>query len=344
MNILSVLVSILIFLVVIGISYIYLAFRKISKEKEQDKSLLLLQNQIEGLSKSIGERLAETNQSLKQQFSESVSIVKDVTEKLVKLETTNRQIVDYTSQLRSLENILKSPKQRGLLGEYSLETLLSNTFPPGQYKMQYNFLDDSIVDAVIFVRDKMIPIDAKFSLEKYEKLYNEKNREKAEDIEKELKNDLKDRISETSRYIKPEEGTTDFAIMFIPAEGIFYNLLSSEVGSVNLIEYAHSKNVIITSPTTFMAYLQTILQALKALKIEESVKEVIKKVKDLGKHLAVYDELMRKVGKNLSTTVGSYNLAYKEFVKMDKDIAKIGDRKRTIEPLLVDKPLDSPDN
>ena len=346
MDIVPILTVILIVLAAAGLFFIYPVFKKVSKDKEQDKSLALLQNQIENLSKSIGDRLAETNQSIQRQFSESISIVKDVTEKLVKLESTNKQIIDYASQLKSLENILKSPKQRGLLGEYFLETLLDNTFPPGQYKMQYSFADNSIVDAVIFVKDKVIPIDAKFSLEKYEQLYNEKNKERAAEIEKELKSDLKNRINETSKYIKPAEGTTDFAIMFIPAEGVFYNLLSYKIGtlevsSVNLIEYAYSKHVIITSPTTFLAYLQTILQALHALKIEESVKEVIKKVKDLGRHLASYDEFMRKVGKNLSTTVGSYNSAYKEFAKIDRDIVKIGDTEKTIEPLLIDKPADN---
>ncbi|MEA3560901.1 MAG: DNA recombination protein RmuC [Candidatus Omnitrophota bacterium] len=315
-----------------------------SKDKQQDKSLLLLQNQIENLSKSLADRLAETNQSLRQQFSQSVSIVKDVTEKLVNLESTNKRIVDYASQLKSLENILKSPKQRGLFGEYFLETILDNTFAPGQYKMQYNFSDNSIVDAVVFVKDKKIPVDAKFSLEKYERLYNEKTAEKTAELERDFRNDLKLRINETSRYIKPQEGTTDFAIMFIPAEGIFYSLLSSKVGtldasSVNLIEYAYSKHVIITSPTTFLAYLQTILQALHALKIEESVKDVIKKVKDLGRHLMSYDEVMKRMGKNLSVTVGSYNLAYKEFAKIDKDITKISGSKKTVEPLLVDRPM-----
>ncbi|MEA3328426.1 MAG: DNA recombination protein RmuC [Candidatus Omnitrophota bacterium] len=343
MGILSGLIGILIVLTAAGLFFIYPAFKKISKDSEQDKGLALLQNQIENLSKSIGDRLAETNQSLQRQFSESVSIVRDVTEKLVKLESANKQIIDYASQLKSLENILKSPKQRGLLGEYFLETLLDNTFPPGQYKMQYSFADNSIVDAVIFVKDKVIPIDAKFSLERYEQLCNEKNRERTAEIERELKTDLKNRINETSKYIKPDEGTTDFAIMFIPAEGVFYNLLSFKVGaleasSVNLIEYAYSKHVIITSPTTFLAYLQTILQALHALKIEESVKDVIKKVKELGRHLTSYDELMRRVGKNLNTTVGSYNSAYKEFAKIDKDVSKIGGAERTVEPLLIDKP------
>ena len=200
--------------------------------------------------------------------------------------------------------------------------------------MQYKFTDGDIVDAVVFVKEKIIPIDSKFSLENYNRIVVEKDPIRREELEKAFKNDLKNRIDETSKYIKPKENTMDFAFMFIPAEGIYYDLLINKVGAVkintsDLIEYAFKeKHVIIVSPTSFLAYLQTVLQGLRALKIEESAMEIRKRVEDLGKHLLAYDEYFKKLGNNLSTTVNSYNTAYKELNKIDKDVVRITDGKR----------------
>ena len=210
--------------------------------------------------------------------------------------------------------------------------------------MQYKFTDGDIVDAVVFVKEKIIPIDSKFSLENYNRIVVEKDPIRREELEKAFKNDLKNRIDETSKYIKPKENTMDFAFMFIPAEGIYYDLLINKVGAVkintsDLIEYAFKeKHVIIVSPTSFLAYLQTVLQGLRALKIEESAMEIRKRVEDLGKHLLAYDEYFKKLGNNLSTTVNSYNTAYKELNKIDKDVVRITDGEKQIEPILIDKP------
>lgn len=283
--------------------------------------------------------------SMQSHFENTSKIIEDITRKLTQVEGTNKQILGFSEQLQSLENILKNPKQRGILGEYFLETLLSHVLQPNQYKVQYKFANGEIVDAAIFMQDKVIPIDAKFSLEKYNQLMETKDKDKREKLEKEFKMDVKNRIDETAKYIRPQEDTTDFAFMFIPAEGIYYNLLVYKVGnadirSQDLIEYAFKKRVIIVSPTSFFAYLQTVLQGLKALKMEASVKEVIKRVSDLGRHLEAYDAYLGKVGKNLSTTVNAYNSAYKEFKKVDKDVVKIssGEVGGSIEPEVIDRP------
>ncbi|MCK5707152.1 MAG: DNA recombination protein RmuC [Candidatus Aureabacteria bacterium] len=346
-NLQIILIILLILLILGGFSAILLVLKSLKKSSSQDEHIFKLQGQIESLSSNLNERIFETNENIQKQFSkqftESIKIVKDVTEQLVKLDETNKQIVDYTTELKKLENILKSPKQRGILGEYFLETMLSNIFAPTQFKMQYKFPDGTIVDAAIFVKDKIIPVDAKFSLEKFEALYHESDQSKIKVLEKELRNDFKTRIKETKKYIMPQNDTTDFAIMFIPAEGVFYHFLSMKVGSVdagsiNLLEYAFSEKVIITSPTTFFAYLQTILQALKALSIEESVKDVIKRVSELGRHIEKHNDFMLRLGNNLSKTVSSYNTAYKELGKIDKDIVKITGKEKAIEVNSLDKP------
>ena len=211
--------------------------------------------------------------------------------------------------------------------------------------MQYKFSDGDIVDAAVFVKDKIIPVDSKFSLENYNRAATEKDPARRIELESAFKSDLKKRIDETSKYIKPRENTLDFAFMFIPAEGIYYDLLVNQVGAMktnthDLIEYAFKeKHVIIVSPTSFLAYLQTVLQGLRALKIEESAIEIRKKVEDLGRHLLAYEEYLRKLGNSLSTSVNAYNSTYKEFKKIDKDITKIAGGEASVEPILLDRPI-----
>lgn len=304
---------------------------------------------MKDLSERLERGLAESRQSIERQFSSSSTLIKDVTEKLANLENTNKQVVSIADQLEGLENVLKNPKQRGILGEYYLETLLKNLFQPNQYQLQYKFDDGQIADAVLFIKDKkesqsIIPIDSKFSLENYNRLCEEKNPEKHKELEKQFKIDLKNRIDETSKYIKPKENTMDFAFMFIPSEGIYYDLLVNQVGAVrvntrDLIEYAFKeKKVIIVSPTSFAAYLQTVLQGLRALTIEKSVEEIRSNVQKLQGHLITYEDYLKKMGNNLSTTVNAYNFAYKEFNKIDRDITKITGKSGETEVLQIDRP------
>ena len=309
------------------------------------KNRVEMQQKFDSITSLMSRSQQETASSMQKQFGQSAAIIKDVTERLTKLDETNRQVLDFSKQMQSLENILKNPKQRGILGEYFLETLLGNVLQPGQYRMQHKFKDGQIVDAAIYYRDKIIPVDAKFSLEKYNRLMEETDSALRSQIEKEFKGDLKLRIDETSKYIKPDDGTTDFAFMFIPAEGVYYNLLVYNVGTVNvnaqdLVEYAFSKHVIIVSPTSFYAYLETVLQGLKQQKVEENIKIIMGRIKDLNKHLKAYEEHMNRLGKNLETTVNSYNTASKEFKKVDKDIYRItdGESGGKSDPLLIDRP------
>lgn len=317
---------------------------------QQGQLLMMLQNQINEITRSLDTKLSESHRSMQTQFGHSNKIIQDVTEKLTKLDETNRQVVNFADQLQNLQDILKNPKQRGIIGEFYLESVLKNVLPPSSYKMQYKIGRaeegvDLIVDAAIFVQDKIIPIDAKFSLENYNRLINEKDPAQRIKIETAFKNDLKNRIDETAKYIQPKHNTLDFAFMFIPAEAIYYDLLVSQVGAVkvstqDLIEYAFiQKKVIIVSPTSFFAYLQTVLQGLRALQIETSAKEIRKHVEQLGKHIAVYDDYMKKLGNNLGTSVSTYNKAYKEFHKIDKDIMRIEERKENqIEPIELEPP------
>ena len=331
----------------IGGIVVYFIFGKKKDEKKDDLGLQLILTQLNELSRTVDNKIGEShkqvNESLKFHSSESNKIIRDVTERLTRLDETNKQVISFADQLQSLENILKNPKQRGILGEYYLETVLKNVLPPESYQMQYEFPDKSIVDAVVFVKDKIIPIDSKFSLENYNKMVEERDSVEKKRLEGIFVGDLKNRILETSKYIQPTKGTTDFAFMFIPHEAIYYDLITNKVGASedneNLIQRAAGKyKVIITSPTSFLAYLQTVLQGLKALQIEESAKEIIKKVEDLGKHLKSYDEYHNKLGNALGTVVNHYNASNKELKKIDKDVLRIAGSSPELSLLEVEKP------
>lgn len=344
-------VLILIVLAGFGGMFWFLAKKKEEPKKDDgiQNSLLMLQNQVNQVTRTLDDRLGESSRLLHSQYGASNRIIQEVTERLTKLDETNRQVVGFADQLKNLEDILKNPKQRGILGEYYLETLLKNVFPPGMYQMQYKLGKDDndrdlIVDAVIFVKDKIIPIDSKFSLENYNRVREERDPAERERLEKVFKQDLKNRIDETAKYVRPEFSTMDFAFMFIPAEGIYYDLLVNQVGSIktntrDLIEYAFiEKKVHIVSPTTFLSHLKMIMQGLRALQIEDSAKEIKKRVEELGKHLGAYETYMQKMGGHLGTTVNAYNSAYKELGKIDKDVLRITGEKAGIEPALLDGP------
>ena len=308
-------------------------------------------DEIKEIRKELAESREKSMESLQKQLEESGKIVrdvtghiKDVTSQLEKVHADHQHVKDVKEQLGKLTDVLANPKQRGILGEYFLETLLKNVFQPNQYKLQYKFKDGEIVDAVIFIKDKIIPIDSKFSLENYNRIVAEKDQTRREELEKLLKNDLKNRIEETAKYIRPSEGTMDFAFMFIPSEGIYYDLLINQVGAIkistyDLIEYAFKeKHVIIVSPTSFYAYLQTVLQGLRALKIEEKTKDILAGVEKLRKHLLNYNDFLAKLGTHLGTTVSTYNKAYKEFAKLEKDTARLTEGKEKVEPLEIEEP------
>lgn len=304
----------------------------------------------DGMQTTIGNNNALMQQAMHKQFSASSKLIADVTERLTKLDDTNKRVVDVADELKMLQSVLQNPKQRGVLGEYYLNQVLENVLPPERFKLQYKICKDEegrdlICDAVIMLeKGKVLPVDSKFSLENYNRLLEAKEKVDRDGFAKAFKADLKNRIDETSKYIRPKDGTMDYAFMFIPSEAIYYDLLINKVGVTNtsardLIEYAfREKNVIIVSPTTFMAYLQTVMQGLRALQIEGQAKEIQQRVGELGRHIAAYEQLMQKLGNSLGTSVNHYNTAHKELKKIDKDVVKIAKTDPSVEPLLLERP------
>ena len=245
----------LILVFILFLTIFYLLSKK--TENKDSWALKLIQQQILNLNKSIDYKLSENSRNTVKQAEINSDITKqatkkieEITEKLSSLEETNKQIKDIWGQLEWLENILKNPKQRGILWEYFLENVLKNILPPENYKLQYKFDSWEIVDAVVFVKDKIIPIDSKFSLENYNKIIETEDPIQKEIFVKEFKADLKKRIDETSKYIKPEQKTMDFAFMFVPSEWIYYDLIVNKVWAIqsqttDLIEYAFKEKKVI---------------------------------------------------------------------------------------------------
>lgn len=303
---------------------------------------------VASLQQNVGDKLERSNlavqTSVQRQLGESAKLVADVTQRLAKLDETNRRVVDVADELKTLQNVLQNPKQRGVFGEYYLQSVLENVLPPNNFQMQYKFKDGEIVDAVIFLeKGQVLPIDSKFSLENYNRMIEATDKLERERLLQKVKMDLKGRIDETSKYIRRSEKTMDFAFMFIPSESLYYDLLINNVGtggsSRDLIEYAfRDKHVIIVSPTSFMAYLQTVLQGLRSLQIEEQAKDIQVRVGKLGQHIGRFEEYMQKLGSALGTTVNHYNAAHKELGKIDKDVVKIAKAEAKVEPLLLDRP------
>lgn len=356
----------LIFGAIVAVVIVMLLRKKEVSVEPQNDALRLIQNQIGNFQSQLGDfmktvdaKVGSSNKEMQQavhmQFSESQKLIREINEQVERnlsnvakemtaANETSKQVLGITDQLQNLEKVLKHQKQRGNLGEAALELILSNILPPTAYKLQHQFKNGETVDAVIITKDGLIPVDAKFSLDNYNRVVNENDEVRKEELEKEFRNDLKKRIDETAKYVRPEEGTLPFAFMFIPAEGIYYDLLINEVGAVkvntrSLIDYAsNEKKVIIVSPTTFSAYLQSVLYGFRAFKIEESAQLIIGRVEELRKHLVAYEDYMKKLGNALGTTVNHYTAAYKELKKVDKDVVKITGETAGIEPLLIEKP------
>lgn len=366
------LLLVLVLLIVLSGVVVYALFFRAPKAPpaRDDQSFLLMQQQIQELTRTMREQMSESaklaQEGSRMQFRESKELMqginKEVNEQIREIQESinekllgvqkhvsevsesSKQVFTIAEQLQNLEKVLKHQKQRGNLGEASLQLALENMLPAGSYKLQYQFDGGETVDAVVITKDGMIPVDAKFSLDNYRRLLDEQNELQRVVLEKEFTSDLKKRIDETAKYIRPKDGTLPFAFMYIPAEAIYYDLLVNEVGSVkantrSLIDYAYrDKNVIIVSPTTFAAYLQSVLYGFRAFKVEEGAKEIQANVEKLSRHLSVYNEYFTKLGNSLGTTVNHFNAAHKELGKVEKDVVKISGNSFGHETLAIEKP------
>ncbi len=357
-------IIIIVLLLAVLMAILVVVFRK-PDLKDDSKSLVLLQGQLEALrtamEKNLGEGSDRMMRGIQMQSDQSQKTISNISQQLDQItnrvtaqltevvkgvsetKESTKQVFTIAEQLKSLESVLKNQKQRGNLGEASLNLILENVLPPGQFQAQYAFKDGEIVDMVVKTRDGLVPIDSKFPLENYLRFLDETDDVRREQYRKEFKSDVKKKIDQTAKYIRPGEGTMPFAFMFIPAEGIYYDLLNDTsvgVSANDLIEYAYKqKNVLITSPTTFLAYLQTVLFGNQRAKIQEAATDIIKNVAELAKHLKGYEDSHNAMGKSLSSVVNHYEKSNKAFKAIDKDVVRITDETMGLKLESADRPL-----
>ncbi len=280
--------------------------RKLRTREPASDNLRLLQNQVLNLQDQLRKSLEDTRASVEQRLNhindtilsqlkgvdtsvkeglvETGRTAKEVSERLVSLEQTNRQIYEIGKDISSLQDILRAPKLRGTLGESLLADLLKQILPKANYEVPYTFRNGERVDAVVKIGGKLVPIDSKFTLESFVRMMEAQTEPEKRRSRKEFLTSIQARIDEVEKYIRPDEGTFDFALMYIPAENVYYEILLNDEKygqDGGVISYALKKRVIPVSPNSFYAYLQAILFGLRGLKIEENALEVLKYVSRL---------------------------------------------------------------
>ncbi len=287
--------------------------------------VLKISSQVNVRLNQMTQAIQEANKVIGQNLGNTTAIFGNVQEKLGKLEETNRQIYEISKDISSLQDLLRAPKFRGIMGETLLENLLSQILPAKHYQVQYRFKNQDAVDAVIRLGERLVPVDAKFSLENFQKMQGTENEQEKNVFRKKFSQDIKYRVDEiASKYILPQENTYDFALMYIPAENIYYEVVIKE----DLLGYCLSRKVIPVSPNTFYAYLQVICLGLKGLKVEENAKEILKNLGMLSIEINKFKEDFSLLGGHLANASRKYEDGQRKLDKFSDKLSNIQDSKQ----------------
>ncbi len=275
----------------------------------------------------VTQQLQKSTGDLNTRLDNAARVVQEVSKGLGSLSEATKKVFDVGKDIASLQEILRSPKLRGGLGELFLGDLLAQIFPPAHYSLQHRFKSGEAVDAVIRLGHNLVPIDAKFPLENFKRVVETATEEDRKAAKKKFISDVKKHIDAIAgKYILPDEGTFDFALMYIPAENVYYELIIKDEAvdtDKALLNYAFTKRVIPVSPNSFYAYLQTILLGLKGMHVEEQAQEILKSLARLSGDFEKFRADFELVGKHLTNTKSKYDDA-------DKRLEKFGDRLQSL--------------
>jgi DNA recombination protein RmuC len=303
----------------------------------QQKILLDVQNQLGSqlhqMMTIMNQNLNSSQSNITKQLDNSSRIIGDIQTKLGVLETTAKNIQDIGNNISSLQDILQAPKLRGNLGEYLLEELLKQIFPGANYAMKHSFKNGTQVDAIIKLGGYIVPVDSKFPLESYQRFVEAENNEDKKTFKKEFISSVKKRIDETSKYINPAEGTFDFAMMYIPAENIFYEAIINDSFTnkeYEILNYAMSKQVIPVSPNSFYAYLMALVFGLKGLKIEQEAKTILGELAQIQDKFGKFFTDYSLVGKHISSAISKFNDSEKRAEKLNEQLGRITGQKNDL--------------
>jgi len=274
---------------------------------------------------AMSQSMQNSNSAISSSLGNATNIFGSVQESLGRLAASNQQIMEISKDISSLQELLRAPKLRGQIGEIFLENLLAQVLPEEFYSMQYRFKSSEAVDAVIKLGGKLVPVDAKFSLENFQKIATGDDETAKTSALKKFVQDIKNRIDEiASKYILPQENTYDFALMYIPAENVYYEVIIKE----ELFPYCVSKKVIPVSPNTFYAYLQIICLGLKGLKIEENAKQILKNLSVLSGDMGKFREDFDLLGKHITNAHTKYEDSSRRLDRFSDKLLTIQDSKK----------------
>lgn len=330
-------VAIVVGVVVIGAAvWIRASIARALAEPRSDQALALLQNQVNALNAQMSQALEQTRKSLDTRLDNAAQVIQGVSKQLGQLDESSKRIFEVGKDIAGLQEVLRSPKLRGNIGELLLSDLLSQILPPAHYEMQHPFRSGEIVDAVINLKTGLVPVDAKFPLENFKLVLNADTDDARKAARRVFMRDVKTHVDAiASKYIRTDEGTFDFALMYIPAENVYYETIIKDDelgGEMTLFSYALGKRVIPVSPNSFYAYLQTILLGLKGMRVEESAREMLNRLAGLRKEFERFDEAFRLVGQHLENSVKKYGEAEKRLGKLDGKMEQIDGVVKGLEP------------
>lgn len=308
---------------------IVVVVRERSKPRQADQSLLLLQQQmsafqerLDKFGQTVAENLQQSSAQMNSRLDNAAKVVGDLREKV-------GQIHEVGKAAAELVNILRSPKLRGGMGELFLGDLLAQILPPEHFKLQHRFRSGEAVDAVIQIGNKFVPVDSKFPLENFRRIIDAQSDSERIAARKQFLRDVKKHVDAVStKYILPDEGTYNFALMYVPAENVYYETIIKEEASASgedrpLFSYALEKRVVPVSPNSFYAYLQTILLGLRGMQVEERAQEILNTLARLRGDFERVQESFRVLGKHLTNAQGSYSEGEKALAKFDAKLGQI---------------------
>jgi len=282
---------------------------------------------IQTLAEQVSRSLSETNKTVGDRLDNTTKIMGDVRQQLGQLDESSKRMAEVGREISKLQDILQPPKLRGALGELFLAEILAQVLPADHYKLQYQFKGGETVDAVIMLHLGLVPIDAKFPLENFKRIIASTGEDERKAARKTFINDVKGHIDAIAgKYIRMDENTFDFALMYIPAENVYYETIIKDDefgGGMSLFNYALKKRVIPGSPNSFYAYLQTIILGLKGMRVEEHSREILENLSRLEKEFANFAEAFKLVGLHLDNSQKKYSEAQKRFGKLESNVERI---------------------
>jgi len=305
--------------------------RNIEEGRVSDKPLFLIQQQIANLTSQVTNQLNAITSQMSERLGNTTEVVASLKESLGRIEEANKRIFEVGKDISSLQDLLRAPTFRGEVGEFLLANLLGQILPQEHFTLKHKFKNGEIVDAVIRLGNRLVPVDSKFPLENFKKMLESAGEDEKQRSRRDFVRDVKKHIDDVSdKYILPDEGTFDFALLYIPAENVYYETIIKddtlgEGGGV--CSYALSRRVIPVSPNSFYAYLQALVLGLKGLRIEKAAEEILGNLARLHGDLIKFREDFDVLGKHLANSRTKYEEAERKLDRLGEKLLTVGGEK-----------------